>query len=313
LVNDIYLLELIEKARFSYLPLRLVSKYGMLRLIDSRITYELLQRNYVIPTKKSISPSHEQIRTLEDIVEKDKAGMIISPEIGLHENVAVLGFGNEYANLIINNNISLENDYNGATECDRRSSNDDQMAILPSIMKDIVTRRMYLKQLFKNEVESDSLFCTYCRTRLEILKKILVCLYGTSGSIWNGFSNVSVFEEINRLSRQILLKTKDFVQNSGFELIYADTDAVFLKKKDATKSDYEEIMNKLIKETGLEMTLEFYYKFLVLLYVEADEKMEARKHYYGLTYDKQLITRGIDTRRHDSPTFIPNSFKPVYF
>jgi DNA polymerase elongation subunit (family B) len=77
-----------------------------------------------------------------------------------------------------------------------------------------------------------------------------------------------------------------------------------LKKKDATKSDYEQIMNMLIKETGLDMTLEFHYKFLVLLYIEADEKMEARKHYYGITYDKQLITRGIDTRRHDSPTFI---------
>ena len=60
-------------------------------------------------------------------------------------------------------------------------------------------------------------------------------------------------------------------------------------------------MNELIRETGLEMTLEFHYKFLVLLYIEADEKMEARKHYFGLTYDNQLITRGIDTRRHDSP------------
>ena len=52
------------------------------------------------------------------------------------------------------------------------------------------------------------------------------------------------------------------------------------------------------------MTLEFHYKFLVLLYIEADEKMEARKHYFGFTYDNQLITRGIDTRRHDSPAFI---------
>jgi DNA polymerase elongation subunit (family B) len=94
------------------------------------------------------------------------------------------------------------------------------------------------------------------------------------------------------------------VQNAGFELIYADTDAVFLKRKTATKMDYEDIMNKLIKETGLGMTLEYHYKFLVLLYIEADEKMEARKHYYGLTYDNQLITRGIDTRRHDSPTFL---------
>ena len=52
------------------------------------------------------------------------------------------------------------------------------------------------------------------------------------------------------------------------------------------------------------MTLEFHYKFLVLLYIEADEKMEARKHYFGFTYDNELVTRGIDTRRHDSPAFI---------
>ena len=32
--------------------------------------------------------------------------------------------------------------------------------------------------------------------------------------------------------------------------------------------------------------------------------MEAKKHYFGFTYDNQLITRGIDTRRHDSPAFI---------
>jgi DNA polymerase elongation subunit (family B) len=54
----------------------------------------------------------------------------------------------------------------------------------------------------------------------------------------------------------------------------------------------------------MKMTLEFHYKFLVLLYIEADEKMEARKHYFGMTYDNKLITRGIDTRRHDSPAFI---------
>ena len=66
------------------------------------------------------------------------------------------------------------------------------------------------------------------------------------------------------------------MQRVGFELIYADTDAVFLKRKDASREDFEIIMNELIKETGLEMTLEFHYKFLVLLYIEADEKMEAR-------------------------------------
>jgi DNA polymerase elongation subunit (family B) len=38
-----------------------------------------------------------------------------------------------------------------------------------------------------------------------------------------------VFEEINRLSKDILIKTKDVVQKLGYELIYADTDSVFIK------------------------------------------------------------------------------------
>jgi hypothetical protein len=72
----------VEKARFSYLPFKLASKYGMLRLIDSRITFELIRRNFVVPKKNTVSQHHEEIRTLENIIEMDKAGMIISPQIG---------------------------------------------------------------------------------------------------------------------------------------------------------------------------------------------------------------------------------------
>ncbi len=280
----------------------------MIRLIDSRITYELLQREFVIPPRvKTISKRHEQIRTLEDIVDFDKAGMIISPEIGLHQNVAVLDYDNQYANLILRHNISYEtltNNHNGIPELPHGSSTDNQMALIPSIMNEIVGRRIHLKKQLNEELEEDSFLYNYCKTRLETLKQILVCMYGTSSSIWNRYSNVRVFEEINKLSRQILLKTKDMVQSSGFELIYADTDAVFLKRENATKLDYENIMNVLIKETGLHMTLEYHYKFLILLYIETDDKMEAKKHYFGITHDSQLITRGIDTRRHDSPVFI---------
>ena len=223
--------------------------------------------------------------------------MIISPEIGLHENVAVLDFNDEYANIITGNNISYENLSGYGYMVDK------QVALLPSIVQELVDRRIYLKQFLKSQ-QPDSTLYSNCEARLDILKQILVCLYGTSGSIWNRYSNVHVFEEINRHARQILLQTKDIVQRAGFELIYADTDAVFIKKKNATRKDYEEIMNKLINETGLGMTLDFHYKFLVLIYIESDEKMEAKKHYFGFTYGNQLITRGINTRRHDSPAFI---------
>jgi len=108
-IEDIYLVGLIKKSRFGYLTLKLASKYGMLRLIDDCITFELLARDFIFPKQKSVSKHHEQIRTLENIVGLDKAGMIISPEIGLHENVAVLDFNDEYANIITRHNISYEN------------------------------------------------------------------------------------------------------------------------------------------------------------------------------------------------------------
>jgi len=49
----------------------------------------------------------------------------------------------------------------------------------------------------------------------------------------------------------------------GFELVYADTDSVFLKKDGATRSDYENVMKMLSSETGLSISLDYHYKFLV--------------------------------------------------
>jgi DNA polymerase elongation subunit (family B) len=101
-----------------------------------------------------------------------------------------------------------------------------------------------------------------------------------------------------------LIKTKDIVQELGFELVYADTDSVFLKKQDASRLDYENVKDVLIRETGLLISLQHHYKFLMLLPLEADEKMEALKHYFGITQDNELIVRGIEIRRHDAPYFI---------
>ena len=42
----------------------------------------------------------------------------------------------------------------------------------------------------------------------------------------------------------------------------------------------------------------------MLLPLEADEKMEALKHYFGITQSNELIARGIEIRRHDAPNFI---------
>jgi DNA polymerase elongation subunit (family B) len=302
---ELSLIELVERSRFSFLPLGLVSQYGPSRLIDSRNCYELLQRGFVIPHKKNAA-THEQMRTVENIVENDKGGMIISPQIGLHENVVVLDYESEYANLIVNHNLSYETVTSIPSQRKAAVVSDDEeeKALLPRVVEKVLRRRTYFKELLKKISKENIEESFWCEQRIEALKKILVCLYGTTGSIWNRFGNVFAFEEINRLARVVLLKTKDIIQQLGFELVYADTDSVFLKKDGATRNDYENVMKILSSETGLSISLDYHYKFLVLLSLEADEKIEALKHYFGITFGGEIITRGIETRRHDTPNFI---------
>ena len=88
---------LIERARFGFLLLDMAAKYSINRLIDSRNCFELIQRDYVIPSRVR-GGNHEHIRTVEQIVSGDKGGMIISPQIGLHEDVLALDYDSEYAN-----------------------------------------------------------------------------------------------------------------------------------------------------------------------------------------------------------------------
>ena len=80
--------------------------------------------------------------------------------------------------------------------------------------KTTLERRTYFRELMK-QLPVDSIDANRCEQRADTLKKILVCLYGTTESYWNKYGNVLAFEEINRKSREILLKTKDIVQKIG--------------------------------------------------------------------------------------------------
>jgi len=166
---------IIERARFGFLPLDLAARYSINRLIDSRNCFELIQRGFVIPSRvRDIDNNHEQIRTVEQIVSGDKGGMIISPQIGLHEDVLALDYDSEYANLIVNHNLSYET-VGGGVEAAKKG-------LLPSIVERFLKRRIHFKKLLK-ELQKDSTEYAWCEQRVNSLKNILVCLYGSTGSL----------------------------------------------------------------------------------------------------------------------------------
>ncbi len=287
---------MVERSRFSLLPPGIASRWTANRIIDSRNCYELMRRGYAV---KRDSGGFGYARLLEDVFNRDRGGLIFASQINMvHENVAELDFESEYPALIVRNGLSYETVTPSGVE-KRRD------ALLPLITKACLDRRLYFKRL-RNSFPKDTMEWLWCQQRQEALKMILVCLYGTSGCCWNRYGNVLCFEEINKRSREALLKAKDLAQRRGFQVVYGDTDSIFLKKPGSTREEYGELCDEISKHIGLPIALDHHYKFLLLLPAESDLSggMEAQKHYFGLLTNGEIIARGIEMRRHDIPSYV---------
>jgi DNA polymerase elongation subunit (family B) len=287
---------LIERARFSVLPLGIAAQWSANRVIDSRNCFELAQQGYVIPKNKG---GYEYIRRMDNVIDRDRGGIILAPQIGqTHANVAELDFESQYPHLIVSYGLSYETVTPDGVDA-------TAAPLLAHVTKGTLDRRLWFKR-YRQHCPRNSVEWQWCEQRQLALKMILVCLYGTSGCCWNRFGNVLCFEEINRRSRKVIVQTKNLAQQNGFEVIYADTDSLFVKKPTATRADYDALSQKISRHIELPIALDHHYKFLLLLPLELDPSgvMEAQKRYFGLLTDGQLVTRGIEIRRHDCPRFI---------
>jgi len=283
----------VERSRFTMAPPELSAKWQAGRTIDSRQSYEALKRGILLPEKKSF---YNYGMTARDIVFRDRGGLLLAPEAGLHENVGELDFESMFPNIIEKFNVSYETVTPEAVD-------NSFKGFLGQLTKRFLDRRLYFKHLRK-EYPRESMERLWCEQRQTALKCILVCIYGFSGCFANSFGNVAVYQEINRIARQVLLKSINVALEDGFNVVYGDTDSLFLKKTGATQKDYEQLAAKISRETGLPIALDHHYKFLVFMSQESMPEMEATRRYFGKLTNGELYYRGIDLRRHDTPPFL---------
>ena len=133
---------LVERSQFACLPPSIAGRWTANRVNDSRICFELIKRGHVIPRNRG---AFEFVRSLSEIHQRDRGGMILSPKIKeVHYNVAELDFDSLYPNLIIKRNISFETvTPSGVDTC-------LEDAILPFVTKKALERRLYFKRLRKS-------------------------------------------------------------------------------------------------------------------------------------------------------------------
>jgi DNA polymerase elongation subunit (family B) len=281
---------LVERARFAFVPMGLSTRWLSNKSIDSRGGFELLRREHAIPREEYF----ERARALKELAARDRGGITITPEAGrLHENVAVLDFDSQYPNIILKNRLSYEAPGDG----------EGGAGLLPAVVEPWLRRRLRLKKV-RRTLEEGSPARLYCEERVDALKMILVTIYGISGCCRNRFGNVVTFEEINRRSREGMLRAKAVAEAKGFHIIYGDVDSLFLSRRGASRDEYEALASEIAGETSLPMSLDKHFRFAAFLPLKGDPDSAALKRYFGLTFEGRVEARGIELRRSDTPYFV---------
>jgi DNA polymerase elongation subunit (family B) len=101
-----------------------------------------------------------------------------------------------------------------------------------------------------------------------------------------------------------MLQAKAVVDSRGFTIVYGDVDSLFVSRDDADRKTFEALAGEVTDATRLPMSLDKHFKWLAFLPLKRDSSSSALKRYFGVTYDNTVEARGIELRRHDTPTFI---------
>jgi len=224
-------------------------------------------------------------------------GMVLKPEKGLHENIAVLDFKSLYPNIMIKYNISPDT----YVEPDRKVPEDkvyeapevkhrflrEPPGLYKKILENMISARDELRAKLKGlEVESPS-YRLY-DARQKALKVITNAIYGYAGWLGARWYIKPVAEAASAWGRYIIKNTIEFSRELGLKIIYGDTDSIFVEFEEKKINE----LLRIVKENlGLELRPDKIYVRVLFT--------EAKKRYCGLLRDGRLDFVGFEIVRGD--------------
>jgi len=223
--------------------------------------------------------------------------VVLEPKPGVHENVAVLDFKAMYPNIMITENLSPDT-YVSPSEPDppcgvniapevkhrfRKEPAGFYKEVLSSLIGVRDEIRLKMKKLDPKSAEYRVL-----DARQKAVKVITNASYGYTGWIGARWYIKPVAEAATAWGRHSILSTIELAKKIGLEVIYGDTDSVFVKYE----SDKVEKLSEAISEKfGLEIKPDQIYVRILFT--------EAKKRYCGLLPDGRLDTVGLEVVRGD--------------
>ena len=249
--------------------------------------------------KNLIMPRPKQDEIRKRLLMPIKGGFVKLPNPGLYDNVAVLDFRGLYPSIIVSYNIdpytiTEENDENVFVSPIGVKFKKEPRGLLPSLLDEIITKRAEIKKMLK---KSDDV---YLKARSQALKILANSFYGYLGYARSRWYSRECAESITAWGREHIKKAAEEAEKQGFEVLYIDTDSLFLLMKDKKKEDvikFVEDFNKKLPEK-MELEIEDFYKRALFVSKKIEEK-GAKKKYALLAEDGKIKIRGFELVRRD--------------
>ncbi|MEM2115446.1 MAG: DNA polymerase II [Candidatus Woesearchaeota archaeon] len=231
-------------------------------------------------------------------------GYVMEPKPGIYEFVNVYDFKSLYPSIIRTFNIDPLEFEKGDLTAPNGARFGREKGILPEIIEELFKKR---EIAIKNNRKLES----------QAIKIIMNSFYGVLANPSCRFFNPLVADAITSFGRLIIKTAASFENDRGFEVIYGDTDSIFVKTFSRTLDEAKKIgeieeknINEFFKEWcqknyGVEskLMIEYEKSYVKLILPESRLGGSAKKRYAGLIINKdnkeELEITGLEGIRSD--------------
>ena len=288
-----------ELVKIVGLPIFDINRMGFSQLVEWFVLRQAPLFNEIAPNK----PSYNEIekRRLQSI----KGAFVFEPRPGLYNDIVVFDYRSLYPTIIASHNISP-----GTLNCECCEGKAEKVPLenqnfwfcakrkgfLPRIIEDIITRRARIKEMVKEGKEKN----VFLEARSNALKLLANSFYGYLGFFGARYYSIESAESTTAFGRFYIKMVIEKAQQSGFKVLYSDTDSVFLTLDGKTKNEVEKFAEKINSELPGLMELEYQGFYPSGIFVSAKfGPYGAKKKYALLSEDGSLKIKGFETVRRN--------------
>jgi DNA polymerase I len=304
--HDLLMNLLVIIARIGRMPIDDIARLGVSQWIRSLLYYEHRQRNALIPRREDLQKRSEGV--LSDAVIKDKkyrGGLVVDPKEGIHFDVVVMDFASLYPSIIKVKNLSYETVRCSHEECKKNtipqtnhwacSKRNGLTSIIIGSLRDL--RVNYYKSLSKKETLSEEQRQQYTVVS-QALKVILNASYGVMGAEVFPLYFLPAAEATTAIGRYTILETIKKCEAIGIEVLYGDTDSIFIKNP--SEQQIQTVIEQAKEDHGVDLEIDKVYRYCVL--------SNRKKNYLGVTKTGKVDVKGLTGKKSHTPAFIKKLF-----